>query len=169
MKRFTYLYFALFALTIASCVDDYMDANPPLPLDAPYAYVSSSIEPTDDGIPLIGGEEVTFTIDIVDAPGVLNSVNFIFSKGGEVVSHTFDQLIGKTSGSFDVTVRAPLNLNGSTTFTTEISDAQEEPKVLTISEVLDVSYLHEGPDFTVEIEDADSVAFEGDVIPVTIT
>lgn len=169
MKRFTYLYFALFAFTIVSCVDDYMDANPPLPLDAPYAYVSSSVLAGEDGIPLIGGEEVTFSVNIVDAPGVLSEINFLFSKGGEVVSHTFDQIAGQTSGTFDVTVRAPYDLNGTTTFTMEISDAQEEAKVLTISRVLDVSYLHEGPVFTVEIDDADSVAFEGEIIPVIVT
>ena len=169
MKKLIYLYFALLPLVIVSCVDDYTDANPPLPLDAPYAYVSSTVEEGEDGIPLTGGEEVTFTVNIVDAPGVLNEIAFSFSKGGEVVSHNFDQIIGQTSGTFDVTVRAPYDLNGQTTFTMEISDTQEEPKVLTISRVLDVSYLHEGADFTVSIDDADSLAFEGDVLNVTLT
>jgi hypothetical protein len=169
MKRSSYIYFALLAFAIASCVDDYEDSNPPLRLDAPYAYVASSKAPGPDGIPLIGGEEVNFEVNIVDAPGVLSTINFIFSKGGEVVSHTFDQIAGQTSGTFDVLVRAPYDLNGSTTFTIEITDAQADAKVLTISRVLDVSYLHEGPDFTVEIEDPDSLAFEGDVINVTVT
>ena len=168
MKRSIYLFFALFALTIVSCVDDYMDANPPLPLDAPYAYVNSSVLAGKDGIPLIGGEEVTFTVDIVDAPGVLNGINFIFSKGGEVVSHTFDELIGQTSGTFEVTVKAPYNLNGATTFTAEISDAQDEPKILTITEVLDVNYLHPGPVFSVTIDDVDGTAMEGDIVDVTL-
>lgn len=169
MKRIKHLYIALVALTAVSCVDDYFEANPPLRLDAPYAYVESSIAPTKDGIPLKGGEEVTFSINIVDAPGVLNSVNYLFSKGGEVVSHTFDQIIGQTAGSFDVTVKAPMNLDGTSSFTIEISDAQEDPKVLTITRVLDVSYLHEGPDFTIEIIDADGFAREGDVLDVVLT
>lgn len=171
MNRLKYLYLALFALTIVSCVDDYMDANPPLRLDAPYAYVQSSIAPTKDGIPLNGGDEVTFSVSIVDAPGVLQDITFLFSKGGEVVSHTFDQIKGKTSGEFSVTVKAPMNLEGTTTFNMEIKDAQPEPKVLTISRVLDVSYLYDGPQFTVEIADEgdDGIALEGEELEVTIT
>lgn len=168
-KYLTRFIYSLAACILVACVDEYEDANPPLPLDGPYAYVSSSIEPGDSGIPLAGGEEVTFSVNIVDAPGGLESIDFLFSQGGEVVSHTFDQLIGQTSGTFDVTVRAPYNINGQTTLTMEISDGQPEPKVLAISRPLDVSYFYEGADFTVEIDDADGVAFEGDVIPVILT
>lgn len=168
-RKVSLIYVAVFALTVVSCVDDYMDANPPLPLDAPFAYVTSSIPAGKDGIPLQGGEEVSFTIDIVDAPGALKDAEFTFSKGGEVVSHTFDQLIGKNSGSFEVTVKAPYNLNGGSTFSVAISDSQEKPKVLTISQVLDVAYLHDGPDFIVEIVDDDGVAFEGDLLDVVLT
>ncbi len=168
-RKVSFIYVAVFALAVVSCVDDYTDANPPLPLDAPYAYVSSSIPAAKDGIPLVGGEEVTLSINIVDAPGVLDNVVFTFSKGGEVVSHTFDQIKGKLVGSFDVTVKAPMNLDGTSTVTIEVSDSQEKPKVLTISRVLDVSYLYDGPDFTVEILDDDGYAFEGDILDVVLT
>ncbi len=157
------------ALLTLACVDEYQDANPPARLDAPYAYVSYSIEPGSAGIPLAGGEEVTITANIVDAPGVLNEVAFAFSQGGEVVSHTFDQLVGKTGGTFDVTVKAPYNINGQTTFSMDIKDRQDNPKVLSITTPLDVSYLHEGADFTVEIDDDDGLLEEGDVVNVIVT
>ncbi len=162
----------LFALTLLfafACVDEFEDANPPLPLDAPFAYVTSSIEEETSGVPMLGGEEVTFSVNIVDAPGVLKDINFIFSKGGEVVSHTFDALKGKQSGSFDVTVKAPYNLDGTSTFTMEISDSQEEAKMLTISKVLNVGYFYEGADFTVEFIDDDGLAYPGDEVEVVIT
>lgn len=151
-----------------ACVDDYEDANPPLRLDAPYSYVTPSLELGEDGdVDLEGGEEVTFSVNIVDAPGELNSIDYSFSKGGEVVSSTFDQLIGATSGYFEVTVRTPQNLNGTTTFTMEINDAQPEPKTLSISNVLDVTYAFEGADFEVTL--GATTARSGDEVPVIVT
>lgn len=153
-------------MIVFSCVDDYDEANEEARLDAPYAYISSDIAAGEDGIPLDGGEEVTFTVNIVDAPGTLDSLAVNFSKGGEVLSHTFDAIRGQMEGIFTVTVKAPMDLNGTSSVTIDVYDAQEEPKVLSLTQVLDVSYAFDGPRFDVSLSDATAV--EGDVVEVTV-
>jgi len=167
MNSFTKLYKYAICFLALGCVDDYQDANPPSRLDAPYSYTTSSVEEGEDGIPAVGGEEVTFNVNIVDAPGRLGEISYLFSQGGEVVSSTFDAVRGQTSGSFQVVVRAPANLSGATTFTMSITDQQSEPKVLTVSRVLDVEYAFEGPDFNVVL--GAPSAQQGDQIPVVVT
>lgn len=98
--------FILIGLVIAlpgSCVDDYMDANPPRPLDGP----ALSLLPDET---LSMGETTSFSVNVIEAPGMIDSVAYSLSEdiGTLVVDEaSVNALIGKESGSFNVTYTAP--------------------------------------------------------------
>ena len=172
MKKYIYILFII-SVVLHSCVDDYEDANPPTLLDAPAGSLSTSDNKNEQGqIPLKGGEESTLTINIVDAPGVLDSIGFETSRGGEVVNHTFSSVEGSTTGSFQVTFKAPLNLNGVTTLTIDVFDAQKDEKGdpaakrATFNQSFSVSYQYAEPDFAIDIP-ADPL-FKGESKTLTV-
>jgi hypothetical protein len=103
----------LLLFMISSCkVDDYTDANPPHPKDGPAGYLSvgsdAIIDTETDGntytyVPVNG--TATFAIDVVDAPGQIDSVSAVLSKElGEVSIDLSAQ--GEVEGLVTVTYTA---------------------------------------------------------------
>jgi hypothetical protein len=137
-----------------ACVDDYFEANPPLPLDSPY----STLTVEDDT--LAGGETTNFTVRIVDAPGLIDSVGYTTTDDGGTV--VFDQaslnsVMGQTEGTITGQFTAPTNATGAFTLSIIVYDAQEGDarKSFTMSETLRISYALAAPSYTITARDAE--------------
>jgi hypothetical protein len=108
---------ALFLL-VAACVDDYTDANPKPLKDGPEIYVyppatgvikSTRNNPTTgawEATPIAyvtKGQNASFTVNVVDAPGKLNAASATLSDTvGTVAVSGFEPLINQEKGSFSV-------------------------------------------------------------------
>lgn len=108
-----FLNIILVLLMISSCkVDDYQDANPPHPKDGPAGFLSvggdAIVDTETDGntytyVPING--TATFEIDVVDAPGKIDSVSAVLSEElGEVAIDLSAQ--GEVTGLITVTYTA---------------------------------------------------------------
>jgi hypothetical protein len=108
-----FLTIILILLMISSCtVDDYQDANPPHPKDGPAGFLSvgseAIVDTETDGktftyVPVNG--TATFDIDVVDAPGEIDSVSAVLSEElGEVAIDLTAQ--GEVAGLVTVTYTA---------------------------------------------------------------
>ncbi|EMR01154.1 hypothetical protein [Cesiribacter andamanensis] len=145
------LWLGILLISVA-CVDDYFEANPPLPLDSPYSVL------TVDDTELTGGESTNFTVRVVDAPGLVDSVAYITTddKGTVVFDQgSLNSVIGSESGTFTGTFTAPYDASGPFTLTIVVFDAQgEQMKSHTMSETLTLTYLLDAPTFTLGANDA---------------
>ncbi len=103
----------LFLWVISACtVDDYQDANPPHPKDGPAGFLSvgsqAIVDTETNGntftyVPING--TATFDIDVVDAPGQIDSVSAVLSEElGEVAIDLTAQ--GEVEGLVTVTYTA---------------------------------------------------------------
>jgi hypothetical protein len=129
MKRI-YLYLTFGALlAVTACVDEYTDAQRPELLDGPQAIVTAPSNTISDrratataweATPVVYGlktETMVFTVDIPDAPGVLDQVVLTKSdtfSSNSVVAVGFDEIKGSTSGSFQVVYTPHPNNAGAT-------------------------------------------------------
>lgn len=165
-KHLSYIFFLLMLGGVISCVDDYEDANPPLPLDAPF----STLSVEDDT--LAGGESTSFTITIVDAPGGIDSVGYITTddKGQVIIDDaSLNAAMGQQEGVITGTFIAPNNARGDFTLTLVVYDMQSEPrKSYTISEELFIEAAFEDPSFTLTASENDVALGESTTLSINV-
>jgi hypothetical protein len=146
--------FMFIAPLFSSCVDDYDEANPAPQLDGPAPFISligDEVESTDDDddtftyVP--NGGSARIEVDIVDAPGLIDSVAVSLSNiqipgsWGSISIEGFDALIGQSTGSFVVVYTAPtLDVDSPFLFANEdvvitVYDGQDPAKQINITEV----------------------------------
>ncbi len=165
MKKILLTVLAL-GVIFTSCVDDFEDARPPVPIDGPWGYVGVSaeaIEASDDRGGLFywtsAGETLVFTIDIVDAPGTIAGIsaslsNIVQPEDIGTVSTSVGSAVGQTSGTLTVEYVVPaefgddpetpeIEFGYNEIITVVVTDGQEEPKSRTFTLdiwALDVCY-----------------------------
>ncbi len=145
MKRYI-LIFAALAVVFVGCVDEYTDANPPLPFDAPAIFdrpVENGVRATRTNGTMRDytnfGETVRYRVNVPDAPGGIDSLIVTISPDvflGEIGTITIDEASvtaarGQTSGElfFEYTATEDETINQFVTLTIEVKDQQETPKV----------------------------------------
>lgn len=91
----------------AACVDDYTEANDPAKPDGPQVYVSapdaivSKRTDNNDVVWVLKGQDATFNVNVVDAPGLVDSVALLMSDTvGSAAVSGFESLIGSETGTF---------------------------------------------------------------------
>jgi hypothetical protein len=155
----SYLIILLLFLSLVSCVDDYLDANPPAKLDAPTLRISASgsnqkietvpVNPYQNtyvAYQTYGGS-VEYTVSVIDAPGKVGAVS-VEPSVPDFGTVTLDDasvaaLIGQEAGSFkftftpnpalpDVADRA-LNLVIDVSDTQLSQDGESAPKTTTLT------------------------------------
>lgn len=131
----------LILLIVSSCkVDDYSDANPPRAKDSPAAFLTVAgdaiVDTETNGttytyVPING--TISFEADVVDAPGIIDSVSVVLSKElGEVAIDMTAQ--GEVEGLITVTYTAGsvfstgANTDGNEDIEIEIFDSQTPRK-----------------------------------------
>ena len=85
MKIKNILIVAVIMSLLASCVDDYQDANPPRALDGPYFTLSAAgdiVVPPADGNFIGAGQTIDFTLHVIDCPGGIDSVGITVDEDG---------------------------------------------------------------------------------------
>lgn len=146
MKNKIIYILAILAIVLSACNSDFEDANPPRPLDGPAGMAAN---PTGDGliagpgrdgntfawVPLNG--TLTFTIDIVDVPGLIKSADVVLSNniqpedlGSAVVN--LGEAEGASKGTITVTYTAG-NVPGEENFSVIVSDGQDPAKTTTFT------------------------------------
>jgi hypothetical protein len=112
------LFMGVLLVVMASCVDEYTDAQRPKTLDGPQIYVVApdgstvtSRRATGTGFEspavtyILKGQPTTFTVNVIDAPGLIDRVTVSLSdtlKSHTIEAQNFTTVKGKTSGSFEV-------------------------------------------------------------------
>ncbi len=153
MKKLFILF--LSAGFLASCVDDYTDANPPVQLDGPAPYISfvgteiveSASGSTRDYTWVENNGTARVEVNIVDAPGLIDSVSVSLSNiqipglWGSVTFEGFEAVKGQSTGTFTVVYNAP-NLDAESPFAVAnedivitVYDAQDPRKRIDINTV----------------------------------
>ncbi|AHM62445.1 hypothetical protein D770_20980 [Flammeovirgaceae bacterium 311] len=136
-----------------ACVDDYFEANPPLPQDSPY----STLTVEEDT--LFGGETTNFSVRVVDAPGLIDSIGYqtTDSKGTVVFDQaSLNAAMGNTSGVINGQFTAPTNASGAFTLSIIVYDAQgEQRKTHTMSETIFIRYSLNAPTYTITAQNAE--------------
>lgn len=171
MKKLIYTTLALAIMAvIISCVDDYIDANPPRLKDGPFFKVSLS----EDSIK--GGETFNFTINVIDAPGGIDSVSI--SNPQNVGSYTLDNLDalkGKTTGEITGVYTSPTTFEGSLELNFELFDAQTDEKGedaskgLSVKESIYVTFPDNATLFMLDAADTSVVRGESLTFDIVIT
>ena len=124
-KIYTKLFFLSILTTMAvGCVDEYYEANPPRLLDAPFIY---SVTVSEDTI--TDNTATTITANVVDAPGILDSVavsvvDELNQPFGTV--EVVESLSGETSGNLVLRFTAPDDRGGVATVCFEVFDKQKD-------------------------------------------
>jgi hypothetical protein len=132
-------YIASLLLIATSCmVDDYQDANPPHPLDGPAGFLSTEgkaiVDTETDGnsytyVPI--AMPGIFKIDLVDVPGLIDSVGITLSdEEGEITEVNMADK-GKETGSITVTYLA--DVVGTEDIAIDIFDGQQPRKSITFT------------------------------------
>jgi hypothetical protein len=136
---------------IVSCVDSFQDANPPRLKDGPYFLVTLSSES------IKGGNDFTFTINVVDVPGGIDSVAIVNTKGGGSYKlNNFNEIKGKTEGTITGTYTAPTTFNGKLDLDFMLFDAQldskgkKASKSATVTKSINVTFPSKLTTFTVD-------------------
>ncbi|CAN5250829.1 hypothetical protein BH23BAC1_BH23BAC1_44250 [soil metagenome] len=165
MKKLSLLFILSSILYFTACVDDFEDANPPRRLDAPDVKIASSA----DTIRL--GETVTFTVNVTDAPGVIDSVGYSLSTdvGTFVLDQaSVDAVRGQTSGSFTASYTAPANQSGLLDVSFTVYDRQPDPltgernrKSTTSTKRVRFLHIHPAPTYTLSPGPAASIVLKG--------
>jgi hypothetical protein len=125
MKNSVILIFIVFvSFIIPSCVDDYLDANPPRLKDAP-AVASVSVQ---DMI-ISDGTTTTITISVVDAPAGIDSVGYSIAdesgdEVGSVAITNLETLKGKQEGEIIATYTSEPGIAAVVTITFIVYDKQ---------------------------------------------
>lgn len=178
MKRLIYL---IIVTVMASCVDDFTDANPRARQDAPTIRLSSSGESqTVLAIPVNKyqnsflayakyGETSTFSIVVIDAPGKVASVEVTSSVPDfatvNLNSSSVDALINQTEGSFSFNVipnpELPDESDRAVNIVVTVTDSQLDengepfPKITTLTFPLNlVKCISEGIEGTYTVTEA---------------
>ena len=168
MKKFKYIILGLTACAFSACVDDYEDANPPRLLDAPAVSSTQS----EDEIDVTGGEEVTFTIVITDAPAGLASVSVTSKEDETKFTSNIMSLVGAESGTLTVDYTVPYTNIGKFDVNVGILDSQTDDKGEDVSKTSTVTfnmvgeYAFEAPVHTVTATEDE--LFQGESTPFSI-
>jgi len=127
MKKFETKIFILIILAyLASCVDDYQDANPPRLLDGP---ALNSIEVSEDLIQ--DGTSTTIVANVVDAPAGIDSVAVTTAdENGDPKGTTTVEtpITGQTRAEIEITYTAPANTAGDVEVSVQVFDKQFDDK-----------------------------------------
>ncbi len=166
MKRIIYFIAIIFALPFA-CDDE--DFTPPQNfLDSPSFIATASTSSAE------GGDVVTVSVAVTDAPAGVDSIAVSTTNSLGDVTVNSGGIIGQTSGEFTVDVELPFIFSGAFGITVEVYDNQfdeqeNEPARKSFSQTLsvDVSYRFDAPSFTVDLADTELSA--GDTTDLTIT
>lgn len=121
-KLYNYLLIGMFAFMVFSCVDDYEDANPPRLLDAP------ELTGTQSADTVTGGEQVTFTLVVSDAPAGIDSISVTGPTDTPTFTSNLASLRGQTKGTVEVTYTAPYTEVGEYEVTVSVWDNQVDDK-----------------------------------------
>ncbi|UII29802.1 hypothetical protein LVD17_15995 [Fulvivirga ulvae] len=162
-----FLYTLGLILMLASCVDDYEDANPPRLLDAP------ALTATQSADTITGGETVKFTLVVSDAPAGIDSISVSGPSDESIFTSNITSLRGQTAGTVEVTYTAPYDAIGEYEVTVSVWDDQLDNKGKDASKRFDEvftlvgEYAFDAPSFTVTMG-ADTV-LHNDSTSVTIT
>lgn len=131
---------------LASCVDDYTDANPPRKLDAPTLRLSATGDVKLATVPVnayqytyeayVTYSPVEFTVSIIDAPGKIGSVSVTNSVPGfgdvTINEASVNAIKGATTGSFKFTFTPNPELEDesdrSVNLTVVVTDSQLDEK-----------------------------------------
>jgi len=152
------------AFLISSCVDDLDEINPPLLADAPQ-FTATFTQDT-----VTGGEDVGFTLSVIDAPGGISD-SIVVNPESEV---SFGNIpTGQSSGEITGTFQAPTDVNGVLTVSFQLFDQQEErmlgasgPKGSTVTADIFVQFPLDPP--SVDIAVADPVINRGESTDVIV-
>jgi hypothetical protein len=108
------LTYAMSAILMVACVDEYDEANPPRRLDGPAAFASlgnvvNAPNLDDDTYNWVSlSNPATININVADAPGKINGVNIVqeneFGLPSEIATTAFDlnQIAGQEKGNFSI-------------------------------------------------------------------
>lgn len=147
----TYTFFRIVTMGVmlasfSACVDDYQDANPARPLDSPFFIMNA------DRDIVRSDQTVMLTLNVVDAPGTVESISFRTSDDLGAVSldqASFDGVKGREAGSFQATFTPPQDAEGSVTITAVLADGQgENQKTHTESVQVVVNFACTGEDLS---------------------
>lgn len=148
---------------ISSCVDDYMDANPPRPKDGPWFTLNVQgdvIETPANGNFISTGQTITFTLLVVDCPGGIDSVGVSVNEdnmGNAVVDeNSLSAVKGKSKGEVIVN------------FTT-ISNIQEETELVISITLYDGQQPIEWHGKTIDYRKSTTIPYEVTLITCTST
>ena len=126
MKKSIPILILLLSTLFTACVDDYQDANPPRPLDGPALFSLNSGSES-----VTAGESISFTDNVVDAPGGIASVTgtVVDADGDPAGSIAIvNGLQGETSGLIELRYDAPEPFAGEVTISVTVTDAQSPAK-----------------------------------------
>lgn len=147
MKNFMLL-LVVMSLITTGCVDDFKDARPDVPLDAPAIFdtvgtgISSTDRNGDTFIYVTNGGEGTIVLTSPDSPGLLGDVSVTLSNSvqptdiGATRVDAFSTVEGQSAGTFNVVYEAPTLGAGETaeeSISIVVSDSQTPPKSVTVA------------------------------------
>ncbi len=127
MKKLNSILFILMILAvIASCVDNYQDANPPRLKDGP---ALNSVEVANDLIQ--DGTSTTILANVVDSPAGIDSVAVTTAdENGDPKGTTTVEtpITGQTRAEIEITYTAPANTAGEVIVSVQVFDKQFDDK-----------------------------------------
>jgi hypothetical protein len=144
----SYIKIFIFLFVVSSCeVDDYQDANPPRKKDGPAVYQANLAgdvitAPNLNEVQLNyvqAGKSFMIEVDVVDAPGMIDSVSLSLSDSLGTISvdeASFNAIKGKDQGKFVVNYTGTTSSVGTTAvenITIGVYDAQNPRKMASIS------------------------------------
>ncbi|MBL6447877.1 hypothetical protein JMN32_16270 [Fulvivirga sp. 29W222] len=153
-KLYNYLLIGVFAILVISCVDDFEDANPPRLLDAP------ELTGTQSADTVSGGDEVSFTLVVSDAPAGIDSVSVAGPDDAPIFTSNVAGLLGQTKGTVEVKYTVPYTVVGGFEVTVSVWDSQTDSKGKDASKRFDetfglvAKYAFDAPTFSVSTNDA---------------
>ena len=140
----TYMAIAL-GVILSSCEYNIEDANPPRPADGPAGIAATPTGDTftatdtsdDEWTYVTKGGVITFSIDIVDAPGLISSIDVTLANSVQpedlgTVTTSLGTAEGNSVGTVTVTYTAG-NVVGDETITIVVGDGQDPSKTLTFN------------------------------------
>lgn len=168
MKKIIY-YLMIVAMALPMACDDESFTPAQVFLDSP------SFAATQDVTALAGGEVVTFSVAVSDAPAGVASISVATTNGLGTVAISENGIVGKNSGEFSVAVTAPLIYEGKFDVTISILDNQIDAKTgdtvnKTFTQTLsvNVAFKFDAPQFTISFDQASLLSGETSGFTVNI-
>jgi hypothetical protein len=137
MKKTINIILVILALAgLSSCVDDYMDANPPRAKDGPFFNLTASgdvLETPANGNFIGAGQTLTLTLNVIDCQGGIDSVGFTMSDttiGTPVVDQTsLDAVQGAIQGQVVVNYTTPGELDSEVDLDIDVTLYDGQPTI----------------------------------------